>query len=129
VTITISIASYISDDIEGLSTFYATVFELPEVEELRSDIFRGLDVDGVTLGFSATVVYDMLQIGDEKNPTGTSQYLTFEVDTDQDVIDRTELAVSLGAKVMHDPYETYYGAFQSVLSDPEGNIFRINHFR
>ncbi len=128
-TVSISLASYVSDDFVSLSAFYATVFDLPEVEELRSDIFRGLDVDGVTLGFSADVVYDMLQIEDQKNPSGTSQYLTFEVESEQDVLDRTQLAVSHGAVLKHEPYETYYGAFQSVLVDPENNVFRINHFR
>ncbi|MEM7341714.1 MAG: VOC family protein [Actinomycetota bacterium] len=127
--VSMSIASYIADDIEALATFYAEVFELAEVMELRSDIFRGLDVDGVTLGFSATVVYEMLSIDKWAEASGTRQYLTFEVATDEEVSTRTATAVALGATLQHEPYETYYGAFQSVLADPEGNVFRINHFR
>ena len=126
---TISFATYITDDIVGLSGFYAEVFDLEEVTELRSDIFRGLDVGGMTLGFSASVVYEMLGIDDWADPKGTAQYLTFEMPSDEEVSRLTEVAVSKGATLQHEPYETYYGAFQSVLSDPANNVFRINHLR
>lgn len=128
-TPTLSLASYVANDIEALSSFYATVFDLPEVTELRSDIFVGLDLGGVTLGFSAPVVYEMLSIEPWANPKGTSQYLTFEVTSDEEVTRPTGVAVEQGAELRHDPYETYYGAFQSVLADPEDNVFRINHLR
>jgi len=32
-----------------------------------------------------------------------------------------------GASLLHGPNETYSGAFQSVLADPDGNVFRINY--
>ncbi len=128
-TVRISLASYVCDDFVGLFDFYTTVFDLPEVVELRSDIFRGADVDGVTLGFSAPVVYEMLNMSEWAESKGTKQYLTFEVESDADLLDRTDRAVASGARLLHDPYETYYGAFQSVLCDPDGNVFRINHFR
>ncbi|HRE00126.1 MAG TPA: VOC family protein, partial [Ilumatobacteraceae bacterium] len=60
---------------------------------------------------------------------GTTQYLTFECESDDAVTAATERAIANGARLLHDPYETYYGAFQSVLADPDGNVFRINHFR
>ncbi len=128
-SVRLSIASYLSDDIERLSEFYAEVFDLSDIPELRSDIFVGLDVDGVTLGFSDVAAYELLAITDWANPTGTAQYLTFEVPTDEAVESLTAKAIELGATLLHDPYETYYGAFQSVLSDLDGNVFRINHFR
>ena len=96
----ISFASYICEDIEALSAFYADVFDLVEVEELHSDIFRGLDVDGVTLGFSAKVVYKMLSIERWADPSGTSQYLTFEVDDDAAVTNKTDAAVAAGAELL-----------------------------
>ncbi len=126
-TVSISFASYICDDIEALSTFYAEVFGFSEVDELRSEIFVGLDADGTTLGFSAMVVYEMLSIERWADATGTKQYITFEVDSSDAVTASTEAAVARGAELLHEPYETYYGAFQSVLADPEGNVFRINH--
>jgi catechol 2,3-dioxygenase-like lactoylglutathione lyase family enzyme len=127
--ISISLASIVSDDIVGLSGFYATVFDLPEVVELRSDIFRGLDVSGVTLGFSTPVVYELLKMEPWRDAKGTKQYLTFEAVDDADVDRLTAAAVAQGATLLHDPYETYYGAWQAVLADPDGNVFRINHFR
>lgn len=128
-TVSISLASYISEDFVALFEFYSSTFDLPEVVELHSDIFRGADVNGLTLGFSAPVVYEMLHIEEWANPTGTSQYLTFELESDDAVTAATDRAVTNGARLLHDPYETYYGAWQSVLADPDGNVFRINHFR
>ena len=128
-TVGISLASFISSDFVGLFDFYSATFDLPEVVELRSDIFRGADANGVTIGFSAPVVYEMLHIQAWEHATGTRQYLTFECASDDEVDQRTATAVSRGARLLHDPYETYYGAWQSVLSDPDGNVFRINHFR
>ena len=127
--VSISLASYISEDFVALFEFYSTTFDLPEVVELHSDIFRGADVSGLTLGFSAPVVYEMLHIEEWADPKGTSQYLTFELESDEAVTAATERAVANGARLLHDPYETYYGAWQSVLADPDGNVFRINHFR
>ncbi len=128
-TVTISLASIVSDDIVGLSDFYTATFGFPEVNELRSDIFRGLDVGGVTLGFSTPVVYEMLHIEPWAPASGTKQYLTFEVADDAAVDATTAAAVGNGAELLHEPYETYYNAYQAVLADPEQNVFRINHFR
>lgn len=126
--VSISLASYLCEDIVGLSNFYAEVFELEEVMELRSEIFRGLDADGVTVGFSALEAYELLGIQDWADSKGTAQYLTFEVAGPDEVDAKTELAVSLGATILHEPYVTYYDARQAVLADPAGNVFRINFF-
>ena len=80
-------------------------------------------------GFSAPVVYEMLNIQEWANAKGTTQYLTFECESDEAVTEATNRAIANGARLLHDPYETYYGAFQSVMADPDGNVFRINHFR
>ena len=128
-TVGISLASFISERFVELFGFYSATFDLPEVVELHSEIFRGADASGVTIGFSAPVVYEMLNITDWRDAKGTTQYLTFECASDGEVDARTATAVGLGGKLLHDPYETYYGAWQSVLADPDGNVFRINHFR
>jgi uncharacterized glyoxalase superfamily protein PhnB len=127
--VSISLASYISADFVALFEFYSTTFDLPEVEALHSDIFRGADVGGLTLGFSAPVVYEMLHIEEWADARGTTQYLTFELPSDAEVTAATDRAVDNGARLLHEPYETYYNAWQSVLADPDGNVFRINHFR
>ncbi len=128
-SVRLSFASYLTSDIEGLSGFYKSLFGLSEVEELRSDLFIGLDADGVTIGFSDLKAYELLQITDWSNPKGTAQYLTFEVESDEEVTSTTAKAVELRATTLHEPYETYYGTYQSVLCDPDGNVFRINHSR
>jgi len=127
--VSISLASFISADFVRLFEFYSKTFDLPEVEILRSDIFRGANVSGLTLGFSAPVVYEMLHIQEWAGPKGTAQYLTFEMPSDNEVTTATVRAVENGARELHEPYETYYNSWQSVLSDPDGNVFRINHFR
>jgi len=44
-----------------------------------------------------------------------------------DEVDRlTPIAVAKGATLRKAPFTTYYGWYQSVLLDPEGNAFRIN---
>jgi len=129
VSVSISLASFISSDFVALFEFYSATFDLSEVEELRSEIFRGADASGVTIGFSAPVVYEMLNIQEWADPKGTTQYLTFEGNDDEAVTAMTARAIANGARLLHDPYETYYNAFQSVLADPDGNVFRINHFR
>jgi len=128
-TVGVSLASFISSDFVALFDFYSSTFDLPEVEELRSDIFRGADASGTTIGFSAPVVYEMLNIQAWADARGTRQYLTFECASDAEVDERTRVAVGKGGTLLHEPYETYYGAWQSVLSDPDDNVFRINHFR
>lgn len=128
-SVSISLASFISADFVRLFEFYSTTFDLAEVVALRSEIFRGADASGVIIGFSAPVVYEMLNIQEWAEPKGTTQYLTFEVESDSAVAVATDRAVAGGARVLHDPYETYYGAYQSVMADPDGNVFRINHFR
>ena len=127
--VSLSIASVIADDIVELSRYYADVFELEELVEFRTDIFRGLDLGGIVLGFSPPDVYEMLHMNDWSGPQGTKQYLTFEAGSDDDVERLTEAAVDRGGRILHEPYDTAYGSRQSVLADPDGNVFRINHFR
>lgn len=125
----LSQTTYVTDDIVGLSTFYAELFDLEEAVDYRSDIFRGLLLGTTMLGFSAPAAYELLGLTDRANPTGTGQYLTFDMPDDAAVDARVERAVALGATVIQGPFETYYNAWQCVLADPADNVFRINHFR
>lgn len=127
-SIKISVASFISEKFVELFEYYRELFDLIEIPEMHTDIFRGADLDGVMLGFSDAVVYDMLHIPEWRDYSGTNQYLTFECDSDDEVGELTKKGVELGGRVLHEPYRTYYGAWQSVLADPQNNVFRINHF-
>lgn len=126
-TTTVSYASIIADDIDALCAFYGAILDLPEVDN-ASAIYRGLTSgNGVVLAFSAPAVNGMLGIDEYRNPTGTRQYLTFELATDEAVELVAGRAVARGARVLRQPYVTGYHAYQAVLADPEGNVFRLNH--
>lgn len=123
----LSFASVITDDIVGLSDFYRAVFDLAEVVELRSEHFRGLRLGETILGFSSPHAYELLNVDPPESLFGTKQFLTFEVDSDKQVDLMTQAAVAEGARCVKEPARTYYGAWQSVLADPAGNVFRLNH--
>jgi uncharacterized glyoxalase superfamily protein PhnB len=127
-TARLSFASVFAHDIAALSDFYRRIFGFDEVVELRSEHFRGLRVGGTVLGFSAHTAYDMLNlVAPEQGRNGVSSFLTFEMADDDEVDSTTATAIAAGATCVKQPARTYYGAWQSVFVDPEGNAFRINH--
>lgn len=126
-SVRLSFVSVISDDIVGLSGFYEEVFGLDEVVTLRSEHFRGLWIGETILGFSTKHAYALLNLTDPESVSEPSTFWTFEVDTESAVSAMTDAAVAAGARCVSAPARTYYGAWQSVLLDPEGNAFRVNH--
>ncbi|QTI68862.1 VOC family protein [Gordonia polyisoprenivorans] len=123
----LSFASIITDDIVGLSNFYADLLGLEEVVSLRSEHFRGLAMGETILGFSTPKAYELLNLRAPAEVSGTVQFLTFEVPTEPEVDTLTAAATAAGAQCVAAPQRTYYGAWQSVLLDPKGNAFRVNH--
>jgi hypothetical protein len=128
--ISISYVALFCRDPIGLSGFYSELFGFPEVTSDRSPIYRSLDADTTRLGFHAADAYALLNL-DDRVPTGrgVTCYFTVEVGDDDQVQVLTSRAVELGARLVKEPYDTYYGSRQSVLADPEDNIFRINNTR
>ena len=122
----LSYVNIFAKDIVALSGFYQEVFGFEEIAEIRSPIFVGLNTGLSCLGFNALGVYKLLELGDYANPTGAKFLLNIDVDTAQDVDRLTPIAVAKGARLMKPPYKTYYNWYQSVLLDPEENVFRIN---
>lgn len=116
-----------ADDIVGLSGFYADLLDLEEVVSLRSEHFRGLKIGDTILGFSSHHAYELLNLSPPHSRDGNVSFLTFELADDAAVDVMTDRAVAAGAKCVRSPNRTYYGAWQSVLLDPEGNAFRLNH--
>jgi uncharacterized glyoxalase superfamily protein PhnB len=113
-----------------LCGFYGELFGFPEIESDRSPIYRSLDADSVRLGFHAQEAYDLLNLGDRRpQGAGVTCYFTIEVGDDARVDALTRRAQELGATLLKEPYDTYYGAHQSVLADLENNVFRINNAR
>lgn len=125
----LSFCSVFADDFVALSGYYQRVFGLAEVQSLTSPHFRGLQIGPTILGFSAAqTAYDLLEL---PRPTtddpGVRSFTTFEVDSDEQVGTALQAALDAGGSVVQPPHRTYYGAWQAVMLDPEGNAFRINH--
>jgi catechol 2,3-dioxygenase-like lactoylglutathione lyase family enzyme len=122
--------SYFCRDIDTLSGFYAAVFEAPYIEAVKSSIYRALDVHGMRIGFHDFKAYALMELGGREmtlDPKPVGSYISFSVPSKQALDTYFEKAKSLGAKVIKGPYVSYYNANQVVLSDPEGNMFRISH--
>jgi uncharacterized glyoxalase superfamily protein PhnB len=124
----ISYVALFARDPGGLAGFYASVFGFPEVVADRSSIYHSLQAGAVRLGFHADAAYDLLAIGDRR-PTdrGVTCYFTIEVESVAELDALCARAIGHGAVLVKPSYVTYYNSQQCVLTDPEGNIFRINH--
>jgi len=113
-------------DIQKMADFYAELFHLEEIRESRSPIFRGLRTGRANLGFNAHDAYALLNLQSAPDISGTKCFATFDVGSAAEVDRLTPIAVAKGAVLCRAPFTTYYGWYQSVLLDPEGNAFRIN---
>ena len=127
-------ANLFARDIKALSAFYADLFGFDELPEHRSPIYRCLDAGGMELGFNDWKAYELLALADRQPPADapdamvpTTVYLTFEVGSQAEVDVRTARALALGGQLVKPGYITYYNSWQAVLTDPEGNVFRLNH--
>lgn len=118
----------LAGDIAALSHFYAQLLGFNEIETHRSPIYRCLDAGGMELGFNAAQAYDLLQIADRRpqGRGGVQVYLTFEVESPEQVEHLAAACAKQGGRIVKPPYDTYYNARQAVLEDPEGNVFRLN---
>jgi hypothetical protein len=115
-----------AEDIAKLAGFYADVFGFEEIVASRTPIFRGLRTKKANIGFNAHDAYGLLNLQKSTNGTGIKSFTTFDVDNVEEVDRLTPIAVEKGATLLKAPFTTYYGWYQSVLLDPEGNAFRIN---
>lgn len=123
----LSYVNVFAKDVVALSGFYSHVFGFPEIEAIRSPIFRGLDTGKSSLGFNALDAYGLLQLDAFADTRGVKFLLNIDVDSAAEVDRMVPVAVAAGATLVKPPYETYYHWYQAVLLDPEGNVFRINH--
>ncbi|MDW3685986.1 VOC family protein [Cupriavidus sp. CV2] len=124
----LSYVNVFAKDVVALSGFYQRVFGFPEIEAIRSPIFRGLDTGKSSLGFNAHDAYVLLQLGKGADDVcGDSFLLNIDVESKAEVNRMVPVALEAGAMLLKAPYETYYHWYQAVLRDPEGNVFRINY--
>jgi hypothetical protein len=123
----LSFTSLMAEDVVGLSEFYKGLFGLVAVPSLDSPHFRGLRSEKIVLGFNGPHAYELLNLPKpDEGAYGITSLLTFDVEQPAEVDALTQKAVDAGATLRWGPGETYYGAWQSTLLDPEGNAFRIN---
>ncbi|ARN18486.1 VOC family protein [Piscinibacter gummiphilus] len=122
----LSYVNVFAKDVVALSGFYQKVFGFTEIEAIRSPIFRGLETGKSALGFNALDAYDLLQLSEFSDTKGVKFLLNIDVDSKGDVDRLVPVALASGATLVKPPYVTYYNWYQSVLLDPEGNVFRIN---
>ncbi len=123
----LSYVNVFARDVVALSGFYQQVFGFPEIEAIRSPIFRGLDTGRSSLGFNALDAYELLHLSEFSDTRGAKFLLNIDVDSREEVDRRVPVALAAGATLVKAPYETYYHWYQAVLLDPEGNVFRINY--
>ncbi len=123
----LSYVNVFAKDVVALSGFYTRVFGFPEIEAIRSPIFRGLDTGKSSLGFNALDAYDLLKLSEFSDTKGIKFLLNIDVDSQADVDRMVPVALEAGATLIKEPYVTYYNWYQAVLLDPEGNVFRINY--
>ncbi|WP_210387097.1 VOC family protein [Methylorubrum populi] len=114
-----------ASDIDRLADFYSRLLDLEEIVESRTPLYRGFRCGGASLGFSAMDAYEILAL---QRPEGQGErnVITFDVDDQAEVRRLVAAASSMGASILKEPFETYYGWYQAVLRDPEGNAFRLN---
>jgi catechol 2,3-dioxygenase-like lactoylglutathione lyase family enzyme len=121
--------SIFAADIEAVARFYRDVFAFPEIEDYRTPIFRALLAHPTLLAIHADAARELLGLpaaGEARGARGFQGMLNFEVDSRDAVLTDVARAVEKGATLLKAPFDTYYGAFQAVLADPEGNVFRVN---
>ncbi|MBI1685142.1 VOC family protein [Caulobacter hibisci] len=124
--VALSYVNLFCTDIEAMFGFYQGLFDLEEIVESRSPMFRGARTGAASIGFSAHDAYALLGLEQATDALGDQALLTFEVPDRAAVDALTAKALLQGATQVKAPFETYYGWYQSVLRDPEGHAFRIN---
>jgi len=100
---TLSYVNVFARDIVALSQFYMDVFGFPEIEKIRSPIFRGLDTGRSSLGFNAQDAYGLLKLDEFSEVSGIKFLLNIDVASAAAVDQMTPKAVSLGAKLVKPP--------------------------
>lgn len=121
------LSNLLCEDIDLCSSFFQQLLQLKEITAARSPIYRALFVgqEG-ELGFNAPPARALLNMEDGGLPArGTRCFATFMLDTVQQVDAAASQVLSLGGSVIKAPFKTYYGQWQSVLSSPEGHLFRV----
>lgn len=117
--------SLFSENFIALSEFYRDLFDLPEVEDLRSDVFRGYMSGDVMVGFSAPAAYEMLGLNERQAGENDQTAFTFRCDSKEALESCLEQGLAKGGSLVKAPFMTYYHWYMAVIRDPDGNAIRL----
>ncbi len=73
--------------------------------------------------------YELLKIENYSDTKGCKFLLNIDVETQAEVDEYLPKTIAAGATLIKEPYVTYYNWYQTVLVDPEDNVFRINFMK
>ena len=117
-------------DMEAQLSFYTALLRTPEAEDHRSPIYRCIKANSFELGFHAAPAYALLGVADRLPARQTlrpvTSYATFMLSSCEEVDAMASRVDELGGRIIKGPYPTYYGQWQTVLVDPENNMFRLS---
>lgn len=125
VGVSLPYVTFLARDVATLAQFYVDALGLAEVLESRDHRYREVRGDGCMIGFATEAVRPFVNLP-EIEPVGTRSILTFDVGAVAAVASTADHAVSCGATLVREGQDTFFGQHQAVLSDPEGNVFRLS---
>lgn len=121
-----NLVSIFCADHRALAAWYTATFGLAEIAELSSPLFTALAAGQVALGFHHDDAYDLLGLGQERAAVGTRVHCTFDAGDAAGIDAAAGRLRAAGARLIKEPFDTYYGARQIVFADPEGNVMRLS---
>ncbi len=102
----------------------------PEVHEAASPIYRAIAQDGTRIAFHSGEAYALPGLSGRETHFGKNReigsLLTFVIADHESVEAIARQIVDLGGAIVKPPFATYYGHWQVIFQDPEGNIARIS---
>ena len=116
---------------EAQLAYYLALLSMPEAVTHRSPIYRCIQATTFEFGFHAAPAYVLLGVADRApamlQTSPVTGYATFMLGSCAEVDASSLKAAALGGRIIKAPYPTYYGQWQTVLADPENNIFRLSY--
>ena len=115
---------------EAQLAYYLALLSMPEAVTHRSPIYRCIQATTFEFGFHAAPAYVLMGVADRApamlQTSPVTGYATFMLDRCAEVDASSLKAAALGGRIIKAPYPTYYGQWQTVLADPENNMFRLS---
>ena len=125
-SVRLSYLTFLARDVGALAGFYVAGLGLAEVEGSRDARYREVRAGGCMIGFAHESARAAVHMADQTEPSGIRSLATFNVGAVAAVAPAVERAVAAGATLKREALNTVFGQHQAVLTDLEGNAFRIS---